>query len=135
MTREEKVKAFEMSLDGATFQEIADAFGVSRQCIEQGLTRKIWRAPKKFECVFPVLKRWLDEQRLSISRFNKAAKVCKYSDSLRRKLAGDHAFTMHEIKAILAYTGLTFEEAFGVVEDAPGGDTNGSEQQAEGGAI
>lgn len=124
MTREEKIKAFEMSLDGATFQEIADAFGVSRQCIEQGLSRKQWRAPKKFECVFPALKIWLNEQHLSVHRFNEAAKVCKHSNSLRQKLAGQYEFTMPEIKTILSYTGMTFEEAFGEVGAAPDGDSD-----------
>lgn len=135
MTREEKIKAFEMSLDGATFQEIADTFGVSRQCIEQGLSRKQWRAPKQFKCVFPALESWLHEQRLSVHRFNGAANVCKHSNSLRLKLAGRFEFTMPEIKTILSYTGMTFEEAFGQVEEAPGGDPNGSEQQAEGSAV
>lgn len=124
MTREEKIKAFEMSLDGATYQEIADTFGVTRQCIEQGLTRKIWRAPKKYECVFPTLKNWLLERRVSIPRFNEKAKVCKSDNTLRRKLDGSFEFTMSEIKAILAFTGMTFEEAFWREEPASDGGSD-----------
>ncbi len=35
MTREEKIEAFTMRLDGETYQEIADKFGVTRQYIHQ----------------------------------------------------------------------------------------------------
>lgn len=37
MTREEKIKAFEMRMDGATLQQIGNEFGVTRECIRQVL--------------------------------------------------------------------------------------------------
>lgn len=129
MTREEKIKAFEMSLDGATYQEIADTFGVTRQYIEQGLTRKAWRAPKKYECVFPTLKNWLLERRMSIPWFNVNAKVCKHNNTLRHKLDGKFEFTMSEIESILTFTGMTFEEIFGR-EEFPGSDVAKEEAYA-----
>ena len=35
MTKEQKLKMYEMRLDGYTLQEIADEFGVSRQYVDQ----------------------------------------------------------------------------------------------------
>ena len=123
MTREEKTKAFEMYLDGFSLTEIADSFGVSKQWISVLLGGKS-RKSKSFRCVFPELRKWIFEHRLSINRFNDNAKVCNHVNTLRRKIVGEHEFTLPEIKAILAYTGMTFEEAFVKVEDAPGDDTH-----------
>ena len=35
MTKEQKVEAYSMYLDGCTYQEIGDKFGISRQLVHQ----------------------------------------------------------------------------------------------------
>lgn len=37
MTKEQKLQAYAMRLDGCTYQEIANKFGVTRQCIQQNI--------------------------------------------------------------------------------------------------
>lgn len=137
MTREEKIKAFEMRLDGMTFQEIGDHFGVTRQCIEGYLkpnrTRK--KPYKNFKCIYPGLKKWMLENCVSVMTMHDDLHLYANHPTLYRFMKGKALPTMDVIKKILAYTGLTFEEAFGQVEDAPGGDPNDSEQQAEGSAV
>ena len=43
MNREEKIKAFEMKLDGYTYEEIAEYFGTSKQNVQQALTLPVTR--------------------------------------------------------------------------------------------
>ena len=38
MTKEQKVEAYSMYLDGCTYQEIGDKFGISRQRVHQLLS-------------------------------------------------------------------------------------------------
>lgn len=138
MTHENKRVVLEMRLAGYTLQEIADEIGTTRQNVSlflRSLATERRKGFKPFRCVFPGLKAWMYKNRVSITQLIDDVKVFNGYQTLYRRMKGELDFTLSEIKAILAYTGLTFEEAFGVVEDAPGGDTNGSEQQAEGSAI
>jgi len=138
MTHENKRAILEMRLAGYTLQEIADKIGTTRQNVSlflRGLATERKKGFKPFVCVYPGLKAWMYKNRVSITKLIDDIKVLKCYQSLYRRMNGEVEFELSEIKAILAYTGLTFDEAFGVVEDAPGGDTNGSEQQAEGSTV
>ena len=52
MTREEKIKVFEMRLDGYTLQRIANDMGVTRQRIYQILYE---RPRRGFKSIYPLL--------------------------------------------------------------------------------
>lgn len=130
MTREDKIKAYVMCLDGATLQEAADRFGVTREYIRQIFNPRK-RAPKEFSCIYPWLKNWIIEHGYSCPMFQDACGLPFSYNALLQKCKGMSDFTMREIKMILAFTGMTFEEAFGK-EDRPGGESNGCEQQTEG---
>lgn len=41
MTKEQKVEAYSMYLDGCTYQEIGDKFGISRQRVHQLLSEPL----------------------------------------------------------------------------------------------
>lgn len=43
MTKEQKVEAYSMYLDGCTYQEIGDKFGISRQRVHQLLSEPLLR--------------------------------------------------------------------------------------------
>lgn len=47
MTREQKIEAFTMRIDGYSFNQIAEKFGVSRQAIQQILRYSISTTKKK----------------------------------------------------------------------------------------
>lgn len=112
-SNEDIMEMIEMRNDGKTLGEIGQSFGVSRQRIFQiiGNSAKYPGRPIK-SCVFPGIKKWLSEHRTSIKEMGNSLNCMCYT-SLQNKLCGKSIFTMTEIKAILAYTGLTFEEAFG----------------------
>lgn len=128
MTREEKIKAFEMRMDGATLQQIGNEFGVTREYIRQVLTCNP-RKPKEFRCIFPGLKEWMTKNEMSCVKFALESKIFKTGYVAWEKFTGVRMLKMPEIKAILAYTGMTFEEAFGR-EESPGADVAKEEAYA-----
>lgn len=68
MTREEKIEAFTMRLDGETYQEIADKFGVTRQYIHQmlGGDRRSKVALNDRGFIYPNLMKWMIENGVPI---------------------------------------------------------------------
>lgn len=118
MTREEKIKAFAMKLDGKTLQEIGDEFGVSKQCIHQLLNRSCKNRASSI-CIYKGLSEILCNNNLSIARFCEQLKLDLSPVSISRKLSGKTDFKISEIKKILQVTGLTFEECF-AEKETPG---------------
>lgn len=114
MTREDIITAFAMRIDGATYEAIGNHFGVSKQYIHEVLG-----APKKGakikNCIYPAIADWLDAVRITESE---CAKACKMSlSSFQLKLSGKRQFKISEIRELLSFSGMTFEEAFGGVDE------------------
>lgn len=113
MNREEKIKAFEMKLDGYTYEEIAKYFGTSRQNVQQALTLPVTR---KNCSKYVGLNELMMEHHLFIKTLFESIKdkygIKDYQSFLRKIKTGKN-LTINEIKAILEYTGMTFEEIFG----------------------
>lgn len=120
MTTEQKLKAVEMRLNGATLQEIANEFGCSRQYINQEF-KKIYqsittnRIQKISRIIYKGIANWLLDNEKNVSTL--ASMV--YENYTPRKgtyfyekLCGKHNLNMKEIKKILEVTGMTFEECF-----------------------
>ena len=128
MTREEKIKAFEMRMDGATLRQIGNELGVTCEYIRQVLYQGT-RTPKGFTCLYPGLKGWMRKNNVSVPQFIKDIKIFNHINTFYHKAKGKSDFTLHEVKAILAYTGMTFEEAFGR-EESPGSDVAKEEAYA-----
>jgi len=114
-TKEDLMMMFEMRLDGKSLAEIGRQFGITKERVWQllnGCSQYGVKSLKK--CVFPGIATWLREHRMTIKQFRKDL-TCfsNSSNTIYSKLCGDKKFTLPEIKAILAYTGMTFDEAFG----------------------
>lgn len=119
MTFEDKRTILEMRLAGRTLQEIADEIGVTRQNVSlflNQLASERKKGFKPFKCIYPGLKEWMFKNRIGISRIVNDMKLWKSETVMFGRLNGRTNFTIAEINAILEYTGLTYEEAFGVVE-------------------
>lgn len=132
LTYAAKQEIVKMRIDGFTIQEIADRHGVTKQYISlflKGLSSEKKRRCHK--CIFPGLKAWMVQNNVSVTQFFEEIKLWGSYPTLFHRLDGKYEFTLKEIKAILAYTGMTFDEAFGVVEYVPGGEQDGCEQQTE----
>lgn len=112
-SNERTMEMIEMRNEGKSLAEIGQNFGISRQRVLQiiGNSAKYPGRPIK-NCVFPGIKNWLFEHRVGIKEMSEGLRCMCYT-TLHLKLCGKHLFTLPEVNAILAYTGMTFEEAFG----------------------
>ncbi len=121
MTREQKIEAFTMRVDGLSYEEIANKYGVSKQYIYQELCENTKKGNIK-GVIYPNLADWLEREDISTQKFAeiigaKANSSSNKSLISRRKLRGESLFNIREIKRILRYTGMTFEECFAERED------------------
>lgn len=121
MTRAEIIKMFEMRLDGETLENIGKKFGLTRERVRQLVTPS-QRSPKEYECIYPAVKKWMLENGYSCPRFLKHCDLKISLQSFYSSITGKRAFNINDIKCILDFTGMTFEEAFGVVEKPDGTD-------------
>lgn len=112
MTREEKIEAFTMRVDGATYQEISNKFGVTKQCIEQMLRPRDRKRPKiSKQCIYSGLAQYIKDNNLTYSKLEKIMGVNSVT-TVSKKIKGKTLFTIVEIERILEKTGMTFEECF-----------------------
>lgn len=113
------LEMFAMRLEGASYQEIADKYGCSKQNVEQLLkmreSSKI-SSTKKYEiCIYKGFREWLEQNRyklVDLQRFIMESECKQCSNSLRYKLSGKRDFKISEIFKIIKLTGMTFEELF-----------------------
>lgn len=112
-SKEDLMKMFEMHLDGKTHAEIGRHFGVSRERVRQivGNNSRLPGRPVSGH-VYPSIAKWMFERSVSAAQMAEELDCMCYA-TLVSKLRGRYQFTLQEIKAILAYTGMTFETAFG----------------------
>lgn len=113
MTNEEKLEAFRMRLEGATLQECADHFGVTRQRMAQILPKIAERGrprPNYSDIIYPNIAFWMKANRCNYTRL---AQLCGvHYQPVRRALIGDAHPNKPLIDKILTVTGMTYEEAF-----------------------
>lgn len=110
MTKEQILDACAMRLDGHALQEIADKYGVTKQRImmlvpKTGGGRKLYG-----DSVYPQIKAWLSENRMSNKRLGVMLGVS--NTTLSRWLMGGDTIPKAKIDKILSLTGLTYEQAF-----------------------
>lgn len=116
MTKQERLKAFEMRLDGYSWAEIASVMGYSHEHIRKELRACVVARPRRVNCIYPGLRQVI---------------AVKYGGSVRALAqdAGIPENTLYYIlpgrgrpsafvqQKLLAATGLTYAEAFTPDED------------------
>lgn len=65
MTRDEKIQAFAMRIDGYTLEEIADKFGVTREWIRQMLYKSVSCDNYRRKYVYPEITKWMFENNIN----------------------------------------------------------------------
>lgn len=118
MTVDEKVEAYRMRLCGATCQEIADKFGVTRQRINQiipGRRSKLEQAVNS--CVYHGIANWMQENECGYAVLERKTGLARAV--ICNALTGKCSPTKKTIDSILRVTGLTYEEAFGELKSEP----------------
>lgn len=117
LTKEEKIDMFSMVLDGKTYEEIGQKYGISRQRVQQLLTTNSRSHRAVNTIIYTGLKKWLIEQDMSVAKLQslmgfESKNVARTYIKLRNK----GIIKISDIKKILEITGLTFEECFGEEE-------------------
>ena len=62
MTKQERMKAFEMRLDGSNWSEIGRELGYSSTTIKQDLLGCVMTKPRQVTCVYPAIRRIITEE-------------------------------------------------------------------------
>ncbi len=111
MTNREKADAYFMYLEGSSFQEIADHYGVTKQYIHEILTKSFSRSRgAKRKTIYPKLEDWMNENGITFSKFSQYSGMPYVT--LTQILKGKRMPNKVNIDIILKATGLTYEEAF-----------------------
>lgn len=132
MTTKEMVK---MRIDGATYQEIADACGISRAAAHKAITQYFKREANgvrgKGFCLYDVkndaIREYFADHHLeSVSSFSRKAGVNAHT--MRAFLYGktDSHFSVSQIRRICEIVGKPFEEVFGGAD----GDESEADRQS-----
>ena len=111
MTKEEKLEAFAMLLDGHTLQTVGERFGISKQGVQQMLTVTNIRIDMAAQsCVYPNISRWMAQNGYG---YMSIAKMCDITpQTVQRALSKGSDCKKSFIDKILKVTGMTYEEAF-----------------------
>lgn len=126
MTKEEKIRAFSMRLDGMTLQEIGNELGVSKQTISNIFfavnTGKSHAEKLANSCVFPALATFILDNRLNIKEFftllYKASPKEIYSSKcstwygqvITKRVNGQWPFSSAEWLRLAEVTGIPLEK-------------------------
>ena len=111
MTREEKIDAFTMRLDGYTLQEIGDKYGLTRERIrkmfasittESGISRKNY--------IYPNISDWMIDN--NVSQYDLCKKLGCQQATISYYLTGKREPTFSFINLILELTKMPYEVAF-----------------------
>lgn len=109
-----------MRMDGATFQEIADRYGISRQAVHQSLKHYTDRLEGKRyalnvdKIIYKgIAEFFLDNPEESVTSFSRKV-LGQGTANLKRGLIGENEmhFTINQIKKICNIIGKPFEEVF-----------------------
>jgi predicted transcriptional regulator len=98
-----------MLLDGATYKEVGEKFCLTHQRIQQ-MFPGVNRIGRRYKCVYPNIKRWIDENHITQPVFAEMVGVC--SATIHHYLSGKRELNKKTIDKILEVTGMTYEEAF-----------------------
>lgn len=116
MTKNDRLKAFSMRLEGYSWQEIGRAIGYTGNTVRQDLTACLMVTPRQVRCAYPVIRRIIeDKYDCNIKTF---AAACGMSDgAMRYTLSGQNLVPKKRKDAICSVIGIPPETAFRTEED------------------
>lgn len=113
MTDADREEAYRMRLEGASLQDVADRFGVSRQWVAQMVPIKqhaFTKLKNGQACIYPAIRRYMEENRFTYHRLAVLSGISP--GALYQNLTGQSDFTKKNIDKLLGAMGMTYEEAF-----------------------
>lgn len=119
ITIDQKVEMYRMRLEGKSYQDIADRFGVSRQYVYRLIGQQCKSEPyRNVNVRYTGLRKWMNESNYSVANLARES-GCTDNHSyvtITSYLQGSPRMDIDSIRKILRFTGMTFEEAFGEAE-------------------
>ena len=127
MTKEEKIDMFAMRANGCTLQQVAVKYGITRERVRQILLA--YTAPRKEKVyAYPNISNWMEENGVTLSQL---ADNCKLSyNTVRGYLNGVREPNFIFVQYILKETGMPFEVAFQIREEAASNEWNSASKEA-----
>lgn len=116
MTNEQKVEAYRMRLEGATWSEISRKYNISKQAVCRALSPQRNTAAAR-SCVYPAISRWMQSEGVGYTDIARKTGI-SYS-RIFSALTGAVDVSTKIINAIIGLTGLTYEAAFMDFSDDP----------------
>jgi transcriptional regulator with XRE-family HTH domain len=118
MTRVEEMRA--KADDGMTYQQIADAYGISRQRVAQILGRysSNRHRPERTYSIYPGVDRWMHENKMT---YTEVARQLGYAvaagtlSRINRIFTGVSEMNKSDIDKLINLAGKTYEELFGSI--------------------
>lgn len=118
--KEQLLEIVQMRMDGYTIQEIADKYGVTKQCIQErlsilanGYRPRVKGIDEKI--IYPNLAKWISDNRIvkyKLSHMIGLSENNMVTTAINKRLYGETDFSMSEIKMLLKATNDTFEHLF-----------------------
>lgn len=115
MTKQEKLDAYSMRLDGKTLQEIGDKYGLTRERIRQILAESIRPRERSSDSYrYPGIGKWILDHGETIATLADKAGISRATAYNALSLKSKHPANLgkESIDKILKATGLTYEAAF-----------------------
>lgn len=118
--KERLLEIVQMRMDGYTLQEIADKYGVTKQCIQERLSilANGCRSRAKGideKIIYPNLAKWISDNKIvkyKLSHMIGLSENNMATTAINKRLYGETDFSMSEIKMLLKATSDTFEHLF-----------------------
>lgn len=108
---------------GLTYQQIGDKYGVTAQAVANVCSKTDgdqFRGWTKRQCIYPNLRRWLNENRVNMAEFLRRLDLIPTNgmqDRYRSYFRGMTYPKKQQIDRMLAVTGLTYEKLWEVEEN------------------
>lgn len=115
MTKEQKMEAFSMLLDGESYEAVGRTFGLTRQRIQQMfpmMRNEKMSQPKErpLRYVYPGIEKWMRENKITIANLSRS--IGYTTSAVNQVLLGKNDPRKRFVDEVLALTGMTYEEAF-----------------------
>lgn len=117
MTRQDRLSAFQMRLNGKSWGQIADALGYEYTSVYLDMNRVLQRGVRRLmPVIYPRLREYIIQNcEGSTARF---ARRCGVSpNTMYCALSGAKPVSAKTARTILRETGLTFEQAFATAQE------------------
>lgn len=111
MTRQDRLRAFEMRLDGMSWDAIGSAIGYDGKSVSADILACIKNAPRQPHIIFPALRECVVKNfGGSVRQLSDATGISR--NTLYDVFTGKRLPSTATVNAILNTTGLSYEEAF-----------------------